>query len=41
MKDRLSQLSIGELESMYTDMKQTVDHNYHLMKGLKKHQLYV
>jgi len=38
--DRISQLSISELESMYADMQQTVDHNYHLMKSLKKHQLY-
>ena len=39
--DCVSQWSIDELESAYTDMKQTVDHNFHLMKSLKKQQLYV
>jgi hypothetical protein len=39
--DRISQMSISELESMYADMKQTVDHNFHLMKSLETQQLYV
>jgi len=39
--DRISEMSLSELETMYAEMKQTVDHNFHLMKSLKKQQLYV
>jgi len=39
--DRISEMSLSELETMYAEMKQTVDHNFHLMKSLKKQQLFV
>jgi len=32
--DCLSQLSIGELESMYADMQPTIEHNYNLLMSL-------